>query len=66
MVILPVVYVADVPDNVVIVPTPAFMFPLNVVAVTTPVNLPSPETCNLLVGSVVPIPIAPVAGTKTI
>jgi hypothetical protein len=31
-------------------------FPIKVVAVTTPVKLPLPETVNALVGFVVPIP----------
>jgi hypothetical protein len=33
--------------------------PVKLVAVTTPVNLPSPWTCSFTVGFVVPIPTEP-------
>ena len=45
--------------NVVMVPTPAFTFPLNVVAVITPVTLASPTTKRADVGFVDPIPRLP-------
>ena len=48
-----------VEPNVVIVPTPAFTFPLNVVAVITPVTLASPTTKRADVGFVDPIPRLP-------
>ena len=53
------VMVPFVEPNVVIVPTPAFTFPLNVVAVMTPVTLTSPITSSFDVGFVDPIPRLP-------
>ena len=62
---LPVVYVAEEPLRVVIVATPALTCPINVVAVTTPVNLPSPPTSSLEVGDRLLIPKLPPAAILT-
>ena len=45
--------------RLVTVPMPAFIFPLNPVAVITPVTNASPTTCKADVGFVVPKPTAP-------
>ena len=61
-------YCPDIPVvfPILIVPVdPLIIFPINVVAVTTPVNKPSPTTWSFDVGFVVPKPRLPDAGTNT-